>query len=131
MSVEAGRARRARRAGLSPAAAPAVLRPPLDNRPPPHCTAPLRCRSIHEIIGRGRQSKVYKARLKQSLEYVAVKACAKDLKPRVLQEASRQAAPTRGERALCLRPGGAAACCTAVAAASCDCLVATPAQQLP
>ena len=42
--------------------------------------------SIHEIIGRGRQSKVYKARLKQSLEYVVVKACAKDLKPRVLQE---------------------------------------------
>ncbi|PRW59606.1 kinase [Chlorella sorokiniana] len=41
---------------------------------------------IHEIIGRGRQSKVYKARLKQSLEYVVVKACAKDLKPRVLQE---------------------------------------------
>ncbi|EFN50873.1 hypothetical protein CHLNCDRAFT_141668 [Chlorella variabilis] len=41
---------------------------------------------IHEIIGRGRQSKVYKARLKQSLEYVVVKACSKDLKPRVLQE---------------------------------------------
>ncbi len=45
--------------------------------------------SIHEIIGRGRQSKVYKARLKQSLEYVVVKACAKDLKPRVLQEVRR------------------------------------------
>lgn len=42
--------------------------------------------SIHEVIGRGRQSKVYKARLKQSLEYVVVKACSKDLKPRVLQE---------------------------------------------
>ena len=42
--------------------------------------------SIHEIIGRGRQSKVYKARLKQSLEFVVVKACSKDLKPRVLQE---------------------------------------------
>ncbi|PSC68021.1 serine threonine-kinase ULK4 isoform B [Micractinium conductrix] len=41
---------------------------------------------IHEIIGRSRASKVYKARLKQSLEYVAVKACAKDAKPRVLQE---------------------------------------------
>ena len=29
---------------------------------------------------------MYKARLKQSLEYVVVKACSKDLKPRVLQE---------------------------------------------
>jgi hypothetical protein len=29
---------------------------------------------------------VYKARLKQSLEFVVVKACSKDLKPRVLQE---------------------------------------------
>ena len=50
-------------------------------RPPTRCPP-----SIHEIIGRGRQSKVYKARLKQSLEYVVVKACAKDRKPRVLQE---------------------------------------------
>lgn len=50
------------------------------------CAAPCHACSIHEIIGRGRQSKVYKARLKQSLEYVVVKACSKDLKARVLQE---------------------------------------------
>ena len=74
-------------------------------RPAPTCRRRRRCRrllpdlllgtapaqplpppSIHAIIGRGRQSKVYKARLKQSLEYVVVKACAKDCKPRVLQE---------------------------------------------